>query len=321
MAVPNRFILHQGSVVAALGRSALAAALKRPSKALATSSASKASHPGPWIEQTIAPRSHDLVRCYVRHVGGDPSAYRRHLPPHLFPQWGFPLAARTLVDVDYPMQKVLNAGCRIEVNAQLPNDEPLRVRARIESIDDNGRRALIQQKVITGTAAEPEALVGHMFALVPLGGPKRDGKKRERARVPNDARELGFWKIGADAGLSFAKLTGDFNPVHWVPAYARAFGFKSCILHGFATMARAMEGLHRGLLSGDVRRVRMLDVQFTSPLLLPARVGLYLDALPVENGGRIVVGDAPGGRAYLTGSFELTGANPNSGNPRSGNGA
>ena len=43
--------------------------------------------------------------------------------------------------------------------------------------------------------------------------------------------------------LDFAKLTGDFNPIHWVPAYARASGFRSCILHGFATMSYAMEAI------------------------------------------------------------------------------
>jgi acyl dehydratase len=126
--------------------------------------------------------------------------------------------------------------------------------------------------------------------------------------VPEDARELGFWRLRADAGLDFAKLTGDFNPVHWVPAYARAFGFRNCILHGFATMARAMEGLHRGLLSGDTGRIRTLDVQFTSPLVLPARVGLYV-AHGDDGARRVWVGDGRGGRAQLAGTFELRTSN------------
>ena len=68
---------------------------------------------------------------------------------------------------------------------------------------------------------------------------KKNGKaakKREPSRVPGDARELSFWNLSASAGLEFAKLTGDFNPIHWVPAYARASGFRNVILHGFATM-------------------------------------------------------------------------------------
>jgi acyl dehydratase len=88
--------------------------------------------------------------------------------------------------------------------------------------------------------------------------------------------------------------------VHWIRPYARAFGFRSTILHGFSTMARAIEGLGRALYAGDTRRVRVFDCRFTRPLVLPARVGLYL------RGSEVFVGDAPDGPAYLAGSFQTT---------------
>ena len=124
---------------------------------------------------------------------------------------------------------------------------------------------------------------------------KEDGKKKERPRVPDQASEKRFWKLGQDAGLSYAKLTGDFNPIHWIPAAARASGFRNVILHGFATLAYACEGLNRGVFAGDVNALKSIDVRFTSPMVLPAKVGLYLQ------NDDIYVGDAPGGRAYLTG--------------------
>ncbi len=310
MAIPNRYILHQAPVIAALGQTVFSALFNK-----ASGTQSPVTVPGPEIVQTIPPRPKDLLRHYVRHVGGDPSIYKRVLPAHLFPQWGFPLAAKSLIGLDYPLQKVLNAGCRMEINAPLPNDEPLRVCGRLESIDDNGRRVLITTRVATGTKADPEALVGYITVLVPLGGGK-DGKsgkdakkKKERPRVPHDAREIGFWKLGSSAGLEFAKLTGDFNPVHWVRPYARAFGFRNCILHGFSTMARAMEGLTCHLLSGNAGAIRTLEVKFTSPLVLPAKVGLYLSTGTLPDRGSdalcVTVGDAPGGRAFLTGHYEL----------------
>ena len=117
--------------------------------------------------------------------------------------------------------------------------------------------------------------------------------------MPVDAREIAFFKLGADAGLDFAKLTGDFNPVHWVPRWARAFGFRNVILHGFGTLARAIEALNRGLLAGDVTALHEIDVRFTRPLVLPARVGVYV------SGDKVWVGDAPGGPAYLEGTFKL----------------
>ncbi len=262
--------------------------------------ATDSSLPGPTIERVLRPPSADLIKAYARHVGGDPAAYRGSIPPHLFPQWGFGLAVRTLEGLSYPMMGVMNAGCTLRVNRPLPSGEPLHVSARLENIDDDGRRALLQQRVVTGTPSAPDAIVADLFALVPLGKGSKNGKsgpKKERPRVPEQVREIGFWRISADAGLDFAKLTGDFNPVHWVPPYAKALGFRNVILHGFSTMARAVEGMNRGLFAGDVRALSYLSVRFTRPLILPARVGLYVRE------GEVFVGDAPGGPAYMAGQF------------------
>ena len=81
--------------------------------------------PGPWLQQTLAPRPAALVRDYTRHVGGDPRAYRGQLPPHLFPQWGFPLLSRTLHGISYPIERVLNGGCGVTFNAPIPDDAPV----------------------------------------------------------------------------------------------------------------------------------------------------------------------------------------------------
>ncbi len=289
MAVPNRFILHQAPVIAGLGRALVSSIVNRR-----RGGSGSIEVPGPVIEETLPPRAPDLIRHYVKQVGGDPSAYKRTVPAHLFPQWGFPLATRALSVLDYPLQRGLNAGCRMEILSPLPAGEPLEVRARIEEIDDDGYRAIIRTRIWSGTKSAPDAIIGDLSALIPLKR-KKDGKKKERPRVPDQASEKRFWKLGQDAGLSYAKLTGDFNPIHWIPAAARASGFRNVILHGFATLAYACEGLNRGVFAGDVNALKSIDVRFTSPMVLPAKVGLYLQ------NDDIYVGDAPGGRAYLTG--------------------
>jgi acyl dehydratase len=302
MAVSSKHVLQQGPVLATLAGVAASAIRQRMGWA---APAGMPELPGPEFTTIVEPRPAELLRAYVRHVGGDPAAYRGQVPAHFFPQWGFPLASRTLQGLPYPLFKVLNGGCRLEINAPLPANEALHARGRLEDIDDDGRRAVIHQRVVTGTSAHPEAVVGHLYAIVPLGdggkgskGEKKDAAKREPARVPQDAEELQRWRLPANAGLDFAKLTGDFNPVHWVPPYARAFGFRNTILHGFSTMARAMEGLQRTLFAGSVRALRVLDVKFTKPLVLPAKVGLYV------KGESLWVGDAPGGPAYLVGTYQ-----------------
>jgi hypothetical protein len=253
----------------------------------------------------------------VRYVGGDPKAYRGEVPPHLFPQWCMPALARTLEQTHYPLLKIVNAGCRVRVNGVIGDREPLRVHAQLQDVDDDGRRAILHQNLSTGPESNSDALQIDFFARVPLGKPERkpgdrarDGnggnrpepsRGRERPHVAFEARELARIRLGRDAGLGFAKLTGDFNPIHWVPAYARASGFPNVILHGFGTLAHAWEGLNRRLFGGDVRAIASFDVKFTRPLVLPHEVGLYV------LGQQVFVGDAPGGPAYLIGTFSTRG--------------
>jgi hypothetical protein len=259
--------------------------------------------PGPWIETRIAPPPTALVRDYIRHVGGDPAWYRGRLPAHLFPQWGLPVAARALAALDYPIARIMNAGCRIESRTPIASGEPLDVRARIEAIDDDGRRAIITQRIVTGTRKAPEALVADVRAFIRLAQRTKEenGKKTSEERIvpAGIVHEIAFLRIGANAGLDFAKLTGDFNPVHWLATYARASGFRNTILHGFSTLARAIEALNRARLSGDPSRLEVIDARFSKPLVLPASVGVY-----VSGDGRLWVGDAPLGRAYLEGQFQ-----------------
>lgn len=298
MAVSSRYVLQQGPMLATLGKTAVRAlgqklGAKRPAGAFVV--------PSPEIVRRFPAFSSDLLDAYAKHVGGDARAYRSTVPAHFFPHWVMPVAAETLANAPYPMTRVLNGGCRMQINAPLPRGEAITVRAQLASCDDDGRRAVLTQHVVSGTESTPDALIVDIYAIVPLGSGKRDGKKAEKkepARVPVEAKEIGTVRLGSDAGLSFAKLTGDFNPIHILPVAARAAGFRNVILHGFGTFARTCEALTRGVLGGDARALRVLDVKFVKPLVLPHEITFFV------LGDQVFVGDAKGGPAYLTGCFE-----------------
>jgi acyl dehydratase len=298
--VATKHVLQQGAVLAALGRTALLAIKQQRAP---KGSASNFVVPGPEITVERPPLSRELIDAYVEHLGSDPKSYRGIVPPHLFPQWTFPALARTLEGLPYPILRVVNGGCAVQVLAPIPDNEPIITRAQLSAIEDDGARAVLKQTVVTGTRSVPEALKIEFTAVVPLGGAdkkdgaKKDGAKKEKARVPQVAHEVTRESLSADAGLSFAKLTGDFNPIHWLPPYAKASGFRNVILHGFGTLARSWEGLVRGVLGGDVRAITSFEARLTRPLVLPHEVGLY------TVGNELYVGDAPGGPAYLVGRY------------------
>ena len=109
MPVSSKYVLHQTPVIASIGRVALKALLQK--KGVPSASVHM---PGPELKREVPPRSPELVRAYIRAVGGDPSAYKKELPPHLFPQWSFPVVSETLFGIPYPLLRVMNGGCRLE---------------------------------------------------------------------------------------------------------------------------------------------------------------------------------------------------------------
>lgn len=292
MSSPARHLVHQRSMLVSLGNVAVDSVLERFKP-----SSGAAAVPGRELSTRIAPPPSALIEDFSKHVGADAASYAGVVPPQLFPQWGLPLALRALRGCGFPLVKMINGGCRLESNAPLRRGEELTVRAHLASVSDDGRRAVLCQRIVTEQPGAPSALVADVFGIVraPRGPGSSASPAKAPVHVPASARKLEDWALAREAGLEFALLTGDFNPLHWLAPYARAMGFRSTILHGFAAMARAHSGLERAL---SPRRLRVLDVRFVRPITLPARVSLYVD-------GAAVFVAAPGEPVYMTGSFAL----------------
>jgi hypothetical protein len=273
--------------------------------------------PGPIHHATVAAPSDALVRDFVRFCKGDPAGYTNVLPPHLFPQWALPMLLKAAAPLPYPRTKVINAGCRLTVFHPLPKGRSLALSGQLIAVEETQRNANITIRVETRAEGEPVALSADLRVVVPL--PKRSAPsgdvnnaenaaarpRREPPRVEPSARKLAQLKLSASAGLDFAELTGDFNPIHWLSPYARALRFKNVILHGFGTAALAFEAVNRALLSGKHDRITALDTQFVRPLVLPAKVGVFLEQELTPGEFGLSVGDAAGGPAYLKGSVTL----------------
>ncbi|HEY1587391.1 MAG TPA: hypothetical protein VGH63_16960, partial [Polyangia bacterium] len=166
MSVSLKFIRYQGPVLRGMGEAAVGALKQRLGKNGKASGAPAL--PGPEHHLTVSPRAAELVNAYVRWVGGDPSSYKGRVPAHLFPQWGFPLTGKVMEGLSYPMLAAMNGGCKLTINGALPAGEPLEVTGRLDAVDDNGQRAILDQKIVTGTKSNPEAVVAHLYVFVPL---------------------------------------------------------------------------------------------------------------------------------------------------------
>ncbi len=58
------------------------------------------------------------------------------------------------------------------------------------------------------------------------------------------------------------RLSGDWNPLHADPEFAKLAGFDRPILHGLCTYGMTLKAVVDTLLDGDVTRVRSYDTRF-----------------------------------------------------------
>jgi acyl dehydratase len=83
-------------------------------------------------------------------------------------------------------------------------------------------------------------------------------------------RQTGF-AAPPDIGRRYARISGDFNPIHLSALSARLFGFKRAIAHGLWTQARALACLQQQ----GVDRPARLKTLFKRPLMLPAQTTVF----------------------------------------------
>lgn len=98
-----------------------------------------------------------------------------------------------------------------------------------------------------------------------------DGKPAERETAAELAQTtLTHWPAPADIGRHYARIAGDYNPIHLFAATAKLFGFPRAIAHGLWNKGRALAELSHYLPASGYT----VSVRFQKPVLLPTDVRL-----------------------------------------------
>ena len=83
------------------------------------------------------------------------------------------------------------------------------------------------------------------------------------------------WSVSADMGRRYARVSGDFNPIHLSSFTAKILGFKRAIAHGMWSKARCLAALDKSIPDAGYS----VDVSFHRPLFLPSSVLFYSQQL------------------------------------------
>lgn len=124
----------------------------------------------------------------------------------------------------------------------------------------------------------------------------KEGTKRpsiERSTHPQNDVAMETLEIAENTGWRYAKISGDFNPIHLTARTASMFGFKQAVAHGMWSLGRCLGSAASQLPKGKSQ----IDTQFKLPVYLPSQA--LARTWPVTNGVDISMSTPRGDRLHL----------------------
>lgn len=201
----------------------------------------------------------------------------------------------------------LRAGDRVRCRVELDRVErvPKGLRLTLLTRNWNGAGVLCAQSTATllvRGASRPAAGEADAPASAPVSSEEKGREMETDLSGDGDAwEELARWRLRAADGRRYARVSGDYNPIHLWGWSARLFGLRRPILHGYCTQARVAHAVIEHHLGGDPGALRRLDVSFRAPVYLPSAVRLA--CAPRAGGGRFRVLSDDGARVLAEGSW------------------
>jgi acyl dehydratase len=157
----------------------------------------------------------------------------------------------------------------IELARPLPADGTLKTTGKIAAIYDKGKGAVVVSETESVDAATGELLFrtrGSAFIRGAGGFGGDRGPSGPSYELP--ARKADHeitYQTRPDQALLY-RLSGDRNPLHSDPEFAKLAGFPRPILHGLCTYGFTGRALLHALCEGDVARFKAMEGRFSKPV-------------------------------------------------------
>ncbi len=184
------------------------------------------------------------------------------------PKFAPMLELLTAAKIDLAM--IVHGGERFEIHRPFPSSGVLKTTATIRGIYDMRRFAtVIVDAETTDETGERLATTTSNIIVRDAGGFGGDPQPREEVpSLPKDrAPSFRMEETTTPEQALLYRLSGDFNPLHADPEFAKKVGFADGpILHGLCTYGFGVRHLALGLLDGKAERIVSFEGQFKRPV-------------------------------------------------------
>jgi hypothetical protein len=168
----------------------------------------------------------------------------------------------------YRLAGIVHVENELIAHAPAPVDTPIVLATRIDILPPTASGAVYCALESVGSANGERIFTCTSKYLAVRGG--RSAKpKGERPAIAAGA-VIDSWTLGPSSGRVYARVSGDWNPIHLTRWSARLMGLPAPIIHGMHSVARTCAALE----ARAGRQVAALSVRFTAPVPLGAAVVL-----------------------------------------------
>ncbi|MBC7978658.1 MAG: SDR family NAD(P)-dependent oxidoreductase, partial [Myxococcales bacterium] len=172
--------------------------------------------------------------------------------------------------LNYGLDRVLHGEQYTEVKRPLPTKAKLTTKGSVKNIYDKGKNALVLTEFVTYDEHGDELIKNELTTFV-RGAGGWGGERGASAdinvppdRAPDKVTED---KTTENQALLY-RLSGDWNPLHADPSFAKAFGFTQPILHGLCFFGFATRHVAQAFApEGNPDFVKSIKVRFASSVL------------------------------------------------------
>lgn len=169
-------------------------------------------------------------------------------------------------DAPFPMPGMVHLGCNIKQYDKIYPSDKLDVICKFGRLMRHDKGTEIE---IVISLTRHDKVVWEQSNVNLYMGKKGIGEQAdEKPQIDIISADKYYnWTLPVGLGLQYAKVSGDFNPIHLHDLAAKLFGFPKHLIHGWYSLCRSLSPLQ-----SMMNNTHEIYVSFKKPLFLPNKV-------------------------------------------------
>jgi hypothetical protein len=203
---------------------------------------------------------------HFHQVVGWPLEKQHWLHPCYLHTLAFPLHLKLMLqnDFPFPLLGLVHVSNQIEQFRALKIDEGLVLRCYLSELSRHAKGWTFS--IITEARVNNELVwCANSKNLFRTNFVRVEKPLAEDESLVEDYAVKARWHLETNLGRRYAKVSGDYNPIHLYPWLAGVFGFKRHIAHGMWSKAKCLS-----MMADKLKGSFVVNVDFKKPIFLPA---------------------------------------------------